>query len=399
MTEPGNTPAPFTPPGTSAAGAPPTTPPAPAATAAQPPEPRRKRGGIGRVIKWTFLVLLLLVVAGGALLWVNINRIVEHTVETQATTQLNLKTELDGAALSLFGGEVNLDDLRIASPQGFQAPQMFTLDNVDVNVKLNELRGDPVRVQSITLDRPKLVVERVGNTFNFKRAMELMPQQPETPPDQKEPLRLVIDELTVKDPTVVVRPGQINIPGVTLPEEITVTIPTMSMKNIGTGEGAENGAAVKDVVMQVITAMAANAANSNQLPDQLKDLLNVDVQQVVAGLTAEAQKRIVAAVPGEAGRVLSNIVADPNALVKDPGAVIGAEAGRLREQAQQEAQRRAEGFIGNLTGGRGAATQPTTQAATQPATQPVDRIKQEAGKAVEKGIQDLFNRDNRNRGR
>ena len=46
----------------------------------------------------------------------------------------------------------------------------------------------------------------------------------------------------------------------------------MAMKNIGTGEGAENGAAVKDVVMQVITAMAANAANSNQIPDELKNL-------------------------------------------------------------------------------------------------------------------------------
>ena len=52
------------------------------------------------------------------------------------------------------------------------------------------------------------------------------------------PLKLIIDELTIKDPTVVVRPGQINIPGVKLPEEITVTIPTMAMKNIGTGPGA-----------------------------------------------------------------------------------------------------------------------------------------------------------------
>jgi hypothetical protein len=342
MTEPVNNPTSSPAPG-GTPGVTPTTPPT---------EQPRRRGKVGRVIKWTFVVLLLLVVGGGALLWINLNKIVERTVETQATAQLNLQTELAGARLSVFGGEVNLDDLKIASPQGFQAPQMFTLDNADVNVKIRELRQDPVRVQSITLDRPRLVIERTGNTFNFKRAMELMPKQPEKPADQSEPLKLIIDELTIREPTVVVRPGQINIPGVTLPEEITVTIPTMSMKNIGTGEGAENGAAVKDVVMQVITAMAANAANSDQLPDQLKNLLNVDVQQVVAGLSAEAQRKIVEAVPGEAGRALANIIADPNALVKDPGKVIGAEAGRVREQAEQE-----------------------------------------AGKAVEKGLQDLFNRD------
>jgi hypothetical protein len=112
------------------------------------------------------------------------------------------------------------------------------------------------------------------------------------------------------------------------------------------------------------------------------------VQQTVAGLTAEAQRRIAAAVPGEAGKALSNLLADPNALLKDPGSVVGAEADRLKQQAQQEAQKRVEGLIGNVTGNRG-----TTQPTTQPATQPVDRIKQEAGKAVEKGLQDLFNKD------
>src|SRR6188474_2960685 len=145
MTEPVNNPTPSQTPATST--------PTPATT--PPPAPARKRGGIGRVIKWTFLVLLLLVVAGGALLWVNLNGIVKHTVETQSTAQLNLKTELDHATLSIFGGELSLNDLRIASPQGFQAPQMFQLQNVDVNVKVNDLRGDPVRVKAITLDKPK----------------------------------------------------------------------------------------------------------------------------------------------------------------------------------------------------------------------------------------------------
>jgi hypothetical protein len=353
-----------------------------------PPADRPRRGKFGRIVKWTFVIVLLLLVGGGALLWINLNRIVEHTVETQATAQLNLKTELDGATLSIFGGQVTLKDLTIASPPGFSAPQMFRLQDANVAVKINELRGEPVRVQSIRLDKPRLVVERTGNTFNFKKAMELMPKQPETPPDQTKPLRLIIDDLTITDPVVVVRPGQINFPGITLPEEITIPIPTITLKNIGTDENAQNGAAVKDVVMQVITVMAANAANSDQLPDQLKNLMNIDVQQTVAGLTAEAQRRIAAAVPGEAGKALSNLLADPNALLKDPGSVVGAEADRLKQQAQQEAQKRVEGLIGNVTGNR-----PATQPTTQPATQPADRLKQEAGKAVEKGLQDLFNKE------
>ena len=318
------------------------------ATAAVPapephPQPRRKRGKLARIIKWTFLIVLLLFIGGGIALWLNLNRIVKNTVESQASTQLNLKTELDAARVSIFGGELNLDDLRIASPQGFTAPQMFSLDNAGVNVKLGELRGDPVRVQKVTLHRPQLVIERTGNAFNFKRAMELMPKTPEKPADQSKPLKVIIGELTVTDPTVIVRPGQINIPGLTLPKELTLTIPSVTLRNIGTGEGAENGAAVKDVIMQVITVMAAEAANSRELPPELQKLMNLDVQQMVTGLTEEARKRIVEALPGEAGRVVSEVLKDPNALLKDPGKVVGAEADKLKGQAEAEAKKRLEG--------------------------------------------------------
>jgi hypothetical protein len=393
MTEPINTPTGGTTPSPAltqaAAPAGPAAPARPVATGAgdDPGRPKRK-GAVGRVIKWVFLVLLLLLIGGGTLLWLNLNRIIKNQVEKQSTAQLNLKTELDGATLSLFGQELSLNDLKIASPQGYSAPQMFRLDGADVKVKVGELRQDPVRVQSITLNKPRLVIENNGGTFNFKKAMEMMPKSPTPPPNEK-PLKLMIGDLTVKDPTVVIRPGALNIPGLKLPEEITLPIPTVTLKNVGTSDDAQNGAAIKDVVMQVITVMAANAANSGQLPEQLKNLLNVDVQQVVAGLTAEAQKRIAEALPGEAGRIVSAVIADPQALLKDPGKVVGAQVGQLREQAEQEAQKRLGGLIGQVTGNQGSATQPSTQ----PATQPADRVKQEAGKAVQQGLDNLLNRD------
>jgi hypothetical protein len=71
--------------------------------------------------------------------------------------------------------------------------------------------------------------------------------------------------------------------------------------------------------------------------------MNLDVQQMVTGLTEEARKRIVEALPGEAGRVVSEVLKDPNALLKDPGKVVGAEADKLKGQAEAEAKKRLEG--------------------------------------------------------
>src|SRR6266516_2695917 len=94
---------------------------------AAPTPERKRRGGFARFVKWAVALILLLLIGAGVVIYVYLDPIVKRTVEKQATAQLNLKTELDRAHVSLFGGQVDLNQLRIASPQGFQAPQMFTL--------------------------------------------------------------------------------------------------------------------------------------------------------------------------------------------------------------------------------------------------------------------------------
>lgn len=308
-----------------------------AAVATRPTEPappaRRKRRGL-RIFAWSAVVVLLLLIVGGGVLYVYRNTLVERAIEEQATKSTNLKTELDGVNLSLFGSQLDLDGLKIASPQGkgFTAPYMLTLGGADVDVSYGQLRQDPVRIGSITLDKPKLVIERAdtGGALNFKVAADLMPKTDTQPDPQAEPTRLVIDTLTIQEANVVVRPG---IPG--LAEEITVPIPTVTMKNIGSGEGAQNGAAMKDVVMQVITVLAARASESDQLPQQLQNLMKVNVGQTVAYLGQEAQKRIVESIPGPLGGALANLINDPQALLKDPSAI--------EQRMQQE--------VGKLIGG------------------------------------------------
>jgi hypothetical protein len=284
-----------------------------------------------RLIKWGVLGVVLLVVIVVAIVYFRLNSIVKYAVESQGTKQTNLTTQLDSASVGLFGGEVGLDDLKIANPPGFQAPHLLTLDGLNVKVPIRELRNNPKHVSSITLDKPKLVIERSSDgTFNFRKAIEQMPKsEPKQPAPGDQPpgeeMKLIIDDLTIKDASVVIRPG-IDFPGVA--KEYTVTIPTVTMKNIGNADNAQNGAAMRDVAQQVITVMAANASNSGMLPKELQNLLNMDLNSVMAELGnrlgAEAQKRIAAAVPGELGQQLSKIAADPNALIKDPSKVADA---------------------------------------------------------------------------
>ena len=183
------------------------------------------RIGLG-VIGLVLIVLLIL--------YFRLNGIVKRTVEQQATNSLNLQTEVGGAQLSLFGGSLSLDEIQIASPQGFAAPFMLRLEEGDVKVKYGQLRQDPIRITSLVLDEPRLVIEQTNGKFNFSALTELSSR------DTQDPMKLIIDDLQIKDATVVLRPG---LPG--LQNELKVPIPSLTLKNVGTGDGAENGAAAR----------------------------------------------------------------------------------------------------------------------------------------------------------
>jgi hypothetical protein len=286
-----------------------------------------------KVIKWGALAVVLVIVAAVVGTYLYLDSIVKYAVETQGSKQMNLKTELNGASVGLLRGKVGLDDLKIANPPGYTTPHLFTLGELNVNVPISQLRGNPKRVSSITIDKPELVIERSSDgSFNFKKAIDQMPKAPTGPAEPRSPqepqpaaeeMKLIIDELTITGATVVVRPG-LNIPGIA--DKFVVPIPAVTMKNIGNADNAQNGAAMRDVAQQVITVLAANASNSSLLPEQLRGLLSLDVNQVMAELStrlgAEASKRIAAAVPGELGAQLSKIAADPNALLKNPNQAV-----------------------------------------------------------------------------
>jgi len=272
-------------------------------------------------LRRTVLVLFSLLVVTGVIAYLGLDRILKTTVEKQSSASLKLSTTLNSARLSLFGGKLNLNRLRIASPQGFSAPHMLELGDTDLAVRYGQLRKDPIHVQSLTLNQPRLVIEQSNGALNFKKAMDRMPASDNS---AEKPVKLVIDELNMKDAQVVIHPG---LPGVR--QEITVPVPSIALKNVGSGRGSQNGAAIKDVAMVVIAALAGSAAQSGSLPPELKAILQLNVGQVAGKLGAEAQKQIAAAIPGELGNRLGKVAGDPQALAKDPTKVLQGEVGGI----------------------------------------------------------------------
>lgn len=284
-----------------------------------------------KILKWVLLGLVAVVIIGLVVFWVTLDRVVRRTVEAQATKSLATQTTLDGASVAPIRGKLALDDLKIDSPAGFTAEHILTLDGVNMEVSYGELRQDPVRVSSVRIKQPTLVLEVKDLTkTNIQALMDQIPKGPE-PTGEEKPVNLIIGTLAVEDATVLVRPG---IQG--LPQEIKLTLPTLQMTDVGTGEGNQNGAAIKDVVMLVLTEMASKAADSDQIPPELRQLLALDVKQLTARLQQELNVQIEKVsqelgkkLGGELGTVVGDVLKDPKAATTNPSAAIEQGLGAL----------------------------------------------------------------------
>jgi len=140
--------------------------------------------------------------------------------------------------------------------------------------------------------------------MNFKAVMDQMPKtpQPATPPSggdraKDQPIRVIIDELDIKNAEVSLQ----GLPG--LDKGMTVPVPSLSLKNIGNADGAGNGAAVKDVIMQVVNALAAKASDSKNLTGMAQQLLKSNVGDIANQLNGQLGN-ITTKLPGDLGKSL-----------------------------------------------------------------------------------------------
>lgn len=309
--------------------------------------------------------LVLVVVVVLLVLVARLDGIVRSTVEREGSAQLKLATTLGAADVSILGGSVTLDDLAIANPKGYQDPHIFQLGQINVAVSYGELMDDPVRIRDININSPRLVIERGGQGLRDLARINLRDMLGQLESGGESETRLVITRLNVTDTQVVIRPG---IEG--LQEQYSITIPDVTMTEIGTTDTAKTGAEIGRVVTDLAMTLARRAAENSELPPELRALLAGDLESILADyrqkLSGEVRQRLEAELGDlrerlgpEAGAAAEKLLQGDTGGAKE---AVEAATQRARENLQRDAER----GIGELLGGR-RSTQPTTQPATKPA--------------------------------
>lgn len=209
------------------------------------------------------VIVLVLLVVGGFVLVLSLGRLVKTGVEKGGTMVLGVPVSLKDASASL-SGDLGLEGLKLGSPDGFSASEMFKLENMDVSADLWSLASSTVVVHEIAINAPDLTLELSGAKTNWGVLMQRLKKEPD--PDEKAGKKMKIGRIVVKN-------GSVRIAGLPVGGQPTVALPTVEVNDISSG--GEDGMPVRDavrVVVAVIYRAALEAAEGKIPAGRLEDI-------------------------------------------------------------------------------------------------------------------------------
>ncbi|MBW8015636.1 MAG: hypothetical protein FVQ82_05580 [Planctomycetes bacterium] len=219
----------------------------------------KKKSPLKKIV-YIILVIILIV---GVLVPVFGNRALKAGIESAASKALKVDVTLDDISLSILKGSVELDNLIIANPKGYQNPNLLEAGNVKIDVGLRSLMSDTVKIDNMTFDNITVTIEQKILTNNLQQILNSLPKSDKTGEKDKAKKKLLIKNLEMNNITVKIKllpiPGKID----TIPLKLT----PIKMTNLGT----DNKLSVATLTVKILGAIAMGIAEQGVgiIPDEI----------------------------------------------------------------------------------------------------------------------------------
>ena len=216
------------------------------------------------MIKKIFLWILILAAAAAAVVYFFGAGWVTQAVETIGPKVTQTSVRLDNVDLSLLSASGTLQGLYIGNPEGYKEENIFSLNQIDVEIEPKSLLSDEIVVKKIHIRSPGMSYEKtlrgsnlnslLANVESFGRSDTSKTATGKTAPldstevatgqTQKPSKKVLIRELLIEDLQV-----SIGLMGA----GTAVTIPKIEMKDIDSSSTKELVAKVLKVVLNEVT--------------------------------------------------------------------------------------------------------------------------------------------------
>ncbi len=203
------------------------------------------------------IVAVLLVVAV-ALLWSNINTIIERGIETIGPKILQAEVTVNKVNIEVTEGSGTINGLTIGNPKGFKTDYAFKLGSIAVALDPASLTTDTVRIKSVVIQAPDIIYEGLTGKSNLEQlqanALAFVgggAQKTGATDSAGSGKKVRIDYLKIEN-------GNIGVSAALLQgKKLTVPLPTIELRDIGKN---------KDTTMADALGQVLGAINKAALP-------------------------------------------------------------------------------------------------------------------------------------
>ena len=255
-------------------------------------------------MKKVFIGLAVIAIVLGALLWwlgANLDGIVKKVIEDVGTDVTQTSVDVSGVGIKLLDGKAGISGLSVANPPGFSGSNIFTLENVSVEIDIKSINSNPIIINEILVRQPQVFYEmnkdQTSNLDVLKKnvaSYSASSSSSSSPSDadkeaatgeKGEELKLIIKKLNFDG-------GHLSAVSALAPDKkIEADLPAFQMNNLGQSTG---GATSDQIAKQIIDRLVKQAvdvaakAGVDQLTDELqkkgKEALDEKVGDTLKGL-------------------------------------------------------------------------------------------------------------------
>lgn len=203
--------------------------------------------------KFAAALLLLAVVAAGAIFWLrgNLDGLVKDAIEKYGSDMTQARVKVASVEISAADGRGVIRGLSIGNPAGFRTPRALKVAEIEVAIDLASLAGDVVTIRKIAIVAPDVIYEKgeVGTNFD---AIQKNIAAYVGPSKQEGGKKLIVTEFAMRGAT-----GQASAPFMN-GKTVVVALPDIVLHDLGKSKGGmtpgELGQAIAAAIKQRLSS-------------------------------------------------------------------------------------------------------------------------------------------------
>ncbi|MBN1457598.1 MAG: AsmA family protein [Sedimentisphaerales bacterium] len=238
-----------------------------------------------KVLKSIIIILLVLIILIVAIVHFAGDKALKAGIETAASKALGVDVSVGNVSLSILAGKLELKNLVISNPEGYQHPEMLKIGHGLIDVSIGSLLDDPVKIETIKFDQIDMVLEQKGLTNNLKEVISALPSEEKTKEvSDKKSKNLVISSLEISDVTV--KAKLLPVPGKA--DTVTIKVAPIKMTNLGT----KNKLDTAKLTGKILAAIAAGIAKqgADLLPKDMVGSIDSALDNIGGDVLEKGQK-------------------------------------------------------------------------------------------------------------